>query len=432
MTRVAVIGAGPYGLSIAAHLRSHGVPFRIFGAPLETWRHHMPVGMMLKSDGFASSLSAPGGAGTLAEYCADRRIAYHDTDIPVSLELFIDYALEFQRRFVGNLEDRQVVALDRDRDGFVLELDDGEVLTAEVVVGAFGISCFARMPAELEHLPSDLSSHSSALCDLSGFAGRRVIVIGGGSSAVDSATLLAEAGALTTLVVRRDKLKFTPVRRGPRSRWQRITNPVSGLGPSPRLWFYEKFPGLFRYLPADTRLRLIRTVLGPQTPETMQPRLEAGVDVVLGASIERATAVNGEVRLQLAQGGSTREMVADHVVAATGYYPDISSAKFISRSVRTAIRTLAGMPVVSGRFESSVPGLYLVGLLAVNSFGPLMRFVVGTGFVAPRVARTIARRLPDLGVARGGDTPAPGAEMPASQPLDLSGLDHQVERRSVL
>lgn len=59
MTRVAIIGAGPYGLSIAAHLRAYGIPFRIFGAPLDSWRRHMPVGMMLKSDGFASSLSAP-------------------------------------------------------------------------------------------------------------------------------------------------------------------------------------------------------------------------------------------------------------------------------------------------------------------------------------------------------------------------------------
>ncbi len=392
MTRVVIIGAGPYGLSVAAHLRAHGVAFRIFGAPLDSWRNHMPVGMMLKSDGFASSLSHPGGEGTLARYCAERGIAYHDTDIPVSLELFIAYASDFQQRFVGDLEERQVVSLDRNRDGFVLALDDCEVLTADYVVGAFGISYFARIPAELAQLPPDLVSHSSALCDLSGFGGRRVTVIGGGSSAVDSATLLAEAGAETALVVRRNTLKFTPVRApGPRSRWQRIRNPSSRLGPSPRLWLYEKFPGVFRYLPGDTRLSRIRTVLGPQTPETMRPRLEAGVDVMLGTSIERASAQDGQVRLVLrSQDGDTREIVTDHVVAATGYYPDISSADFLSRGVRSAIRTHAGMPMVSAGFESSVPGLYLVGLLAVNSFGPLMRFIVGAEFAAPRVAREIA------------------------------------------
>ena len=148
MTRVVIIGAGPYGLSVAAHLRAHGVAFRIFGAPLDSWRNHMPVGMMLKSDGFASSLSHPGGEGTLARYCAERGIAYHDTDIPVSLELFIAYASDFQQRFVGDLEERQVVSLDRNRDGFVLALDDGEVLTADYVVGAFGISYCAGRQAQ--------------------------------------------------------------------------------------------------------------------------------------------------------------------------------------------------------------------------------------------------------------------------------------------
>jgi len=188
MTRVAIIGAGPYGLSIAAHLRAYGIPFRIFGAPLDSWRRHMPVGMMLKSDGFASSLSAPDDRGTLAAYCAERGISYHATHIPVSLELFNTYALDFQQRFVDDLEERQIVALDRKGDGFVLELDDGEVLQADYVVGAIGITHFSRIPPELAQLPANLMSHSSAHSDLSGFAGRDVTVIGGGSSAVDIIT----------------------------------------------------------------------------------------------------------------------------------------------------------------------------------------------------------------------------------------------------
>ena len=57
--QTAIIGAGPYGLSLAAHLAAAGADFRIFGKPLTSWRDHMPKGMMLKSDGFASNLSAP-------------------------------------------------------------------------------------------------------------------------------------------------------------------------------------------------------------------------------------------------------------------------------------------------------------------------------------------------------------------------------------
>ena len=56
---VVVIGAGPYGLSIATHLRAQQLSFRIFGEPMASWRHHMPQGMSLKSEGFASDLYDP-------------------------------------------------------------------------------------------------------------------------------------------------------------------------------------------------------------------------------------------------------------------------------------------------------------------------------------------------------------------------------------
>ena len=47
--------------------------FRIFGTPLTTWRDHMPKGMLLKSDGFASNLSSPDPASTLKAWCAAAR-----------------------------------------------------------------------------------------------------------------------------------------------------------------------------------------------------------------------------------------------------------------------------------------------------------------------------------------------------------------------
>jgi cation diffusion facilitator CzcD-associated flavoprotein CzcO len=394
MTRVAIIGAGPYGLSIAAHLRSYGIEFRIFGTPMDSWRRHMPVGMMLKSDGFASNLSGPGRQGTLAAYCAERGIDYDNTHKPVSLELFSTYAMDFQQRFVADVEDRQVVSLDRKGDGFVLGLDDGELVPADFVVAAIGIKYFARMPEELVHLPADLASHSSVHNGLSRFAGRDVTVIGGGSSAVDIATLLSEGGAQTTLVTRRDTLKFSsPPEPGQRSRWQRIRHPSSGLGPGLRSWSYQKYPNLFRYLPDKTRLAIIRRHLGPQAAWNMKDRFNAGVSVVTGANIQQAREEDGRVRLVLrTAGGGTREILTDHVIAATGYYPRLSAVDFLSDGLRSGIRTHAEMPNVSTIFESSVPGLYFVGLPAVNNFGPLMRFMVGSEYVAPRIARELARR----------------------------------------
>jgi thioredoxin reductase len=393
VTSVAIIGAGPYGLSIAAHLRSLGISYRIFGTPIDTWRRHMPTGMMLKSDGFASNLSAAGGQGTLAAYCAEHGLAYHPTGVPVSLEVFTAYAMDFQQRFVPDVEDRQVLAVDKEGDSFSIKLEDGESLSADFVVGAIGITHFAQVPAELAQLPAELVSHSSAHHDLSAFAGRDITVIGGGSSAVDIATLLHEAGANTSLIARRDQLRFSSKPgEGPRSLWQRLRHPSSGLGPGMRSWLFQNVPSLFRFLPGDTRLMFIRRHLGPQAAWLMRERFEAGVHVTLGATIVQATEDGGRVRLTLRSAdGKKHEVVTDHVVAATGYWPDVNRLDFLSDSLRRSIRTHARMPVLTSDFESSVPGLYFVGPPAVNSFGPLMRFMVGSEYAAPVVARKLAR-----------------------------------------
>src|ERR1700739_4804318 len=111
---VVIIGAGPYGLSIAAHLRARNVHFRIFGSPMRTWIEQMPKGMRLKSDGFASSLFEPDSKFTLEAYCREKGLPYADLGLPVPLETFVAYGLEFQKRFVPQLEQKSVVSLRRD------------------------------------------------------------------------------------------------------------------------------------------------------------------------------------------------------------------------------------------------------------------------------------------------------------------------------
>jgi thioredoxin reductase len=354
----------------------------------------MPAGMSLKSDGFASSLSDPDDKGTLAAYCADRDIPYHPTEIPVQLEVFNAYALDFQRRFVPDVEDRQVIALEKSGEGFSLKLDDGESLQASFVVGAVGITHFSQMPPEFADVPAELVSHASAHHDLSRFAGQEVIVIGAGSSAVDIATLLSEAGAKTSLVTRAPRVKFGSIQApGGRSLWQRMRHPSTGLGPGWRSWLCENVPGTFRFLPGDLRLKIIKRHLGPFAAGVMKARFDAGVSVSLNENIVRATEDGGRVRLVLRNAdGTQREVVADHIIAATGYSPDVSRLTFFSDGLRSSIRTHAKMPVLSKNFETSVPGLYFVGPPAVNTFGPLMRFMVGSQYVAPRVARELARK----------------------------------------
>src|SRR5580658_7787331 len=113
MLEAAIIGAGLYGLSVAAHFRRLGMAFRIFGRPMDSWLAHMPKGMMLKSDGFASDIYDPESAFTLRQFCAERGIEYADTGIPVRLQTFTAYGLAFRDRMVPELEDKLVVNVSR-------------------------------------------------------------------------------------------------------------------------------------------------------------------------------------------------------------------------------------------------------------------------------------------------------------------------------
>ncbi|MFZ0294806.1 MAG: FAD/NAD(P)-binding protein, partial [Candidatus Sulfotelmatobacter sp.] len=142
MLNTAIIGAGPYGLSIAAHFRSRGIPFRIFGRPMDSWRAHMPKGMLLKSDGFASNISDPDDQFTLEKFCAEEGIEYSDTGIPVQLDTFTRYGLAFKERMVPELEDKLVVSVERSGQGYLLQLDTGESINVRSVVLAVGITHF--------------------------------------------------------------------------------------------------------------------------------------------------------------------------------------------------------------------------------------------------------------------------------------------------
>src|ERR1700735_1510269 len=172
MLNTAIIGAGPYGLSVAAHLRRNGVPFRLFGRPMDSWLAHMPKGMMLKSDGFASDIYDPERAFTLRQFCAERGLEDAHTGVPVRLETFSAYGLAFRDRMVPELEDKLVAGVERVTDGFLLRLEDGETFQARRGVVGVGITHFDYVPEPLAHLPSEFLSHSARHREVEPFRGR--------------------------------------------------------------------------------------------------------------------------------------------------------------------------------------------------------------------------------------------------------------------
>jgi hypothetical protein len=397
---VAIVGAGPYGLSIAAHLSRLGPNYRVFGKPMEMWRSRMPKGMLLKSDGFASSLSAPTethnlpGEHSLRAYCVRHAIPYDDLSIPITLTTFVDYALDFQRRFVPEVDERFVAEIRTCDRGFELLLDDGETVEARQVILAAGISHFDYVPKVLAALPTDVVTHSSAHHGVDHFKNRDVTVIGAGASAVDLSALLYEAGANVRLIVRRSAIRFgSPPDPNGRSLWQKIRHPQSGLGPGLRSRLACDLPQLFRYLPSPLRLEIVRRHLGPAPAWHLAPRVVDKVSIMLSHEITDAEIRNGLVRLTLRTAeGSAVSIETEHVIAATGYRADINRLSFIHRALRSRIATVGKAPILSSNFECSMPGLYFVGNAAAGSFGPLMRFVYGCEFAARRISRNVVRQ----------------------------------------
>ena len=391
-SQVAVIGAGPYGVTIAAHLQLAGIDFRIFGRPMHRWQCQMPRGMVLKSEGCGSSLCDPTGGHTLAQYCAEKQLPYSAWGVPVSIDVFTQYALSFQRELVPNVEDVMVTAIDASNDGFELRLANGTIARAGKVVVATGLEYATHIPSEIAGLPSGLLSHSSDHHDLSVFKGKDVTVIGGGQSALETAALLSEGGASVRLLVRKPSLSWGQ-RPGAfrRTAYQRLRYPVSGLGRGLATWAYCNVPMLFHHLPQHVRLEKVKTALGPAGAWWLKDRVVGRLQILSNTVVLRADKRSSRAVLQaIGPDGRPFDLTTDHVIAATGYRFSLQRLPFLSGGLRPRLRTEHEFPALSSNFESSVPGLYFTGVASAGCFGPAMRFLVGTGITGRRVAGHIA------------------------------------------
>ncbi len=383
-TDVAVIGAGPYGLSASAHLRHAGAQTRAFGDPMSFWRS-MPKGMLLRSNRTATCLVGYRGPLSLEAYLREERL---EAEKPIPLGRFIDYGSWVQRRAVPDVDRRPVERLEARHGSFVLTLGDGERLGARRVVVAGGIAPFAWRPPRFDHLPAEVASHTGQHADLSRFAGRRVLVVGGGQSALESAALMHEAGADVEVVCRADHINWLHGGRYHRMLGPRLVplvyapHDVGPLGLSRLIGFTEGY----RRLPHPVQDPLTRRSIRPAGAAWLIPRLE-GVPIRLGETAASADTSGKGVEVRLASGGVR---VVDHLLFGTGYRVDVARYPFLAPSLLDSVERVDGYPVLRGRLESSVPGLHFIGAPAARSFGPTMRFVSGSWYAGAQVARAAA------------------------------------------
>jgi len=356
VTDLLVIGAGPYGLSVAREAMRAGLSTTVVGRPMSFWREHMPAGMYLRS-GPDWHLD-PAGALTLREFASE----FPD---PLPISTFLDYADWFTAEAGIEVGEEEVTRVDTAgagaaSRGFVATLASGATISARNVVAAPGISRFGVIP----EWGAGLGEHTCELVDFAAMDGARVLIVGGRQSAYEWAALIGEAGAATVDVVHRHAQP-----RFDRVSWRFVDQHLEDT---------LAHPGWWRRLPDSEQAKIARRFweVGRLTLEYwLEPRIQ---DVRVHAGAEVAEATAGTVTLT-----DGTVLPFDRLVFATGYKADLARVPYLPRLATQRL---------DEHMQSALEGLYLPGFAATPDFGPFFGFVKGAPAAAQLVVADLAAR----------------------------------------
>jgi thioredoxin reductase len=370
-----VVGAGPYGVSVAARAIELGVDTVVVGHPLSFWTDHMPEGMFLRS-GTDWHLDAS-GIDTFEAFVEDRGLSSADID-PVPIAVFLEYASWFQGRKHVSVRDQLVERLERNDHGFIAWLDDETQIAASAVVVAPGAAFFRQFPEWATLLPEGVGAHTCDLVRFQELAGARVVIIGGRQSAYEWAALLGEHDVeRVDIVHRHDVPRFEHVS------WKFV---------DPYMDETIKNRGWWRSLSATEQGAIARkfwevgrlTLEWWLTPRLADPRIHTwpGDQVV-----ETAVTDGGTHSAALSSGD---RLAFDHIVFATGYKADLPGVPYLGALVGS-LEVVDGFPTLDEAFQSSIPGLYVAGFASTRDFGPFFGFTKGCPAAATLIVDDVLR-----------------------------------------
>jgi FAD-dependent urate hydroxylase len=377
-TDLLIIGAGPFGLSMAAFAARWKLNYRSIGKPMEFWKSNMPRGMFLRS-GCDWQLD-PFGIDTIGSFLKTLNLTAAEVE-PLSLEFYLRYAGWFaQRKGIEPLPS-YVHSLDyvAPTGRFHARNEDDSIITAKTVVIAVGFKYFKHLPAELARcIPTGRLSHTCDLIDFEPLRGKRCLVIGGRQSAFEWAALIHEAGAAAVHVCHRhDSPAFKT------SDWSWV-GPLVNMTTEDAAWF-RKLPAarqedIHRRLWAEGRLKVEPWL----QPRVLDDTVKLWPNSQVATCVERP---DGALAATL-EGGET--LIVDQVVAATGYKVDIARVPFLAAgNLLEQLTTRNGFPRLDEQFQTSIPGLFMTSMPAMQDFGPFWGFTIA----APVSAQIIGRQL---------------------------------------
>ena len=374
-TELLIVGAGPFGLAMAAWAGEQGIDHLIIGKPMDLWRANMPQGMILRSR--CDWHLDPAGIDTIERYLESRGLTPAAVE-PLSRDVYLGYVDWFMaRKDLAPIPDL-VQRLDTADGSFLATLESGATITAQNVLLAIGFRYFQYVPEELARLlPEQRVTHTCELVDFEPLRDQRCLIIGGRQSAFEWAALLVEHGAATVHVSHRHATpQFTD------SDWGWINGMMARFLTEPA-WYRRLTGGEQRAV--QNKFAQARIKLEPW----LWPRIDKS-NVFLWPDtrvISCAEPATGELLAGLDNGET---LAVDHVVCATGYRVDMQRLPFLAAgNVLERLKLDGGYPVLDDGFQSTVPGLFVTSLPATRDFGPFFGFTVAVSVSAKLIAQAL-------------------------------------------
>jgi FAD-dependent urate hydroxylase len=377
-----VVGAGPFGLSLAAYAIDLGVCTLVAGKPMEFWKDHMPQGMYLRSasDWYLDA----GGVCTIEQFLQEQGLRPAEVE-PLSRDLYLSYAQWFQERKGVELVSAYVTRLDYHRPGdgmggrFQATLADGGTVWAHQAALAVGFAYFRHIPPEYaDLLPAGCWEHTCDLVDFSALTGKRCLILGGRQSAYEWAALLHEAGAAEVHVSHRHPSPTFTL-----SDWSWVTPITDAMVDNPA-WFrnlpIEEQDAVVRRMWAEGRLKLEPWLADRIQVDsiTLWPQTVLTSCTVLPDGSVQARLDNGEC------------LVVDQIILATGYKVRIDQVPFLAAgNIMPELAQRNGFPALDERFQTSLPGLFVTSIAANQDFGPFFGFTVACRTSARIIGRAV-------------------------------------------
>lgn len=367
MLDVIIIGAGPYGISVAAHAVAHNLSYRLLGYPMDFWKNQMPQNMFIRTPHDLVSFSDPEGKWTIQEYAKQTN---SKLESPLPRTTFVQYAFWFAEKAGIEFTPELVEQLNYNGEYYSIVTHDGLELTAKNIVIATGVRDFQYIPSLFQGLPQNLVSHTLGYTSFESFKGKDVIIIGSGQSAWEAAALLYEEKANVRLIYRRK----VPVYGGNRT----MEVVLKGIG------------NVFYKLHRPIKKKLLQ--IGAETvpiARFLRSYVEGKVPQINNTSVEHVSAIGEKVHLKLSNGTLVN---ANHVIVASGFKISIEKLTFIDPKMRSSImreEVDSDFPKLNHHFESNIRGLYFAGPLSAYSHGPTFRFILGLEKTSKTIIRSI-------------------------------------------